>query len=554
MLEITEIPVSLNQGTTEEGCLAAGRREAERLLGCQPFDIDTVKLHRKSIDARKKQHVQFSISIRIKLRDGLDERTVMAGLSKQNARRVRIVEEHVSTFPPSVGIGERQVLRPVVVGAGSAGLFAALALAEAGLEPLLIERGDDPEERSSSVQRLNKAGELDPDANARFGAGGSCACSGDTLSPSVTNPDHQLVLNTLVQAGAPRRILWEAEPRIGSDLLPGLVGNLVSRIRALGGEVRFRTRLIGIDRARDGSMRNITVISENREESILSNRLILACGTSARDVYTILQSVDVQLVRRTFGIGVRIEHLQADIDRARYGSSAGNPALDAATYQLTARCGNGRAVSTADMCPGGTIVPASVEPGCTAVCGMATESQNGSNANAALLVNVGPDDLEGDDPLAGMRLQRSCEQAASALGGEGFRAPAQLLGDFLNGTPSTGAGHVQPTYPLGVAWTSLDEVLPVDIVETLRLSIPALNRKLRGFNDPGAVLVGVEAPSGSPVSVVRDKSYQAIGASGLYPCGEGSGYVGGTISAATDGLNCARALIESLPAYLKRRV
>lgn len=552
MLEITEIPVPLNQGATKEGCLEAGRREAERLLGCQPFDIADIRLHRKTVDARKKQHIQFSINIRVELRDGLDERSIMTGLSKQNAQRVRIVEDRSSSFPPSVGVGERQVLRPVVVGAGSAGLFAALALAEAGLEPLLVERGGDPEERISSVRHLEETGELDLDTNTRFGAGGSGACSGSTFAPGGDNPDHQLVLNTLVQAGAPRRILWEAEPRIGSDLLPGVVANLVSRIRALDGEVRFNTKLIGIDRARDGSMRNITVLSGGREESILANRLVLACGVSARDIYAILRDTGVQLARRTFYIGVRIEHLQEDIDRARFGSSAGNPALGAASYKLNARCGNGHGISTADMCPGGEVVPAQIETGCMAVCGASTESHDGRNANAALLASIGPGDLEGDDPLAGMDLQRSCERAAHELGGEQNRAPAQLLGDFLSGVPSTGAGRIEPTYPLGVTWTALDEALPASVVETLRLGVPTLNRKLRGFNDPEAVLVGVEAPSGAPVTIVRNKDYQAAGTPGLYPCGEGSGYVGSTVAAAADGINCARALIESLPTYLKR--
>lgn len=553
MLEITEIPISLNQGSTEEGCLEAGRQEAARLLGCQPFDIDRIELSHRSVDARRKQHVQIIISIRVTLREGLDERAVMTGLSVQTLRRVKRVEERPASFPAPVGVGERQMVRPVVVGAGSAGLFATLALAEAGLEPLLIERGDEVEARRELVQRFSETGELDPDSNVQFGIGGAGTFSDGKLVGGSRNPDHRLILETLVQAGAPRDILWEAEPHIGSDLLPGVMENLVARIREAGGEVRFRTKLIDIARAGDGSIRNIVIATEGREESILANRLILACGRSARDVYEILQRIEVELSPKTFGVGVRIEHLQVAIDRARYGAQAGSPALGAASYRLVTRCANGRSLYTSGMCPGGEVVAAATEAGGVVTDGTSLRARTGRNAGAALLVKVSPHDLASDDPLAGMELQRSCEQRAFELGGGAYRAPAQLLGDFLSRSASTGAGRVVPTYPRGVTWCALDDAMPAYVAETIRQGIPALDRKLPGYGEAEAVLTGVETRADSPVTIVRDKNCQAKGTPGLYPCGEGAGYAGGIMGSAADGLACARALIDNLPSYLKLR-
>lgn len=553
MLEITDIPISPEQGATVEGCLEAGKLEAEKLLGCQPFDIASIALSHRSVDTRRKRRIQILINVRLELRAGLDERGIVANLPVQTARRISVIQEEETSFPPVVGVDEKQVVRPVIVGAGLAGTFAALALAEAGLEPILIERGKDSGRRADDVRRLAETGEPDPDSNFRFGLGGRGVFSGEDLGPNMRDPDHRLVLKTLIEAGAPESILWDEEPRIESDVFPDVIANLMVRIEEHGGEIRPSTRLIGIDRALDGSIRNITMMADGREESLLANRLVLACGPAAFDVYEILDAIDVRMDRKTFAMGVRVEHLQEDVDRMRYGTYAKSGLLGPASYSVTARCGNGRSLSTSAMCPGGNVVAAATDNGSVSVGGACEQAHEGRNACAALMVNINPRDLEAESPLAGVELQRTCEQKAFELGGGGQAAPVQLMGDFLAGKPSAGAGRVEATYPCGTTWTSLDDALPSFVTETLRQGIPALDRKLHGFNDGEAVLTGVETRSSSPVTIVRGDDFQALGTPGLYPCGEGAGYANSLVGAAADGIRCARAIIDSLPAYLKRR-
>ena len=548
MLEITEIPVPLDRGATEEGCLDAAHAEAVRLLGCQPYDIHELTLRRKSVDARRKRQVQFVVNVRVQLRQGLDERIVLDGLPQQNRRRVRLVSEVETGWPERSAAAGARTDRPVVVGAGCAGLFCALALAEAGLEPLLIERGQDARRRSTDIADFKALGLLKPDSNIQFGLGGAGTFSDGKLSTGTKSPDHRLILQTFVEAGAPEDILWEAKPHIGSDILPGVVENLVQRIRERGGEVRFGCKLIRLDRGIDSGVRDIAVTTDGFEEYIFVKHLVLACGHSARDVFALLQEKNVRLARKTFAMGVRIEHLQADIDAAQYGASAGHPALGAASYNLVTHCANGRSLFSFCMCPGGEVVAAATEPDGVVTNGASLNARAGANANAALLVNINPEDLPGTDPLAGIELQRQCERRAFELGGGAHRAPVQLVGDFLAGRPSEEAGRIQPTYPRGTTWSELDETLPPHVIETLRAGLPALDRKLRGFNDPEAVLTGVETRSSSPVQIVRGKDLQAEGTPGLYPCGEGAGYAGGIMSAATDGLRVARAVIADIAA------
>ena len=547
MLEISEIRCSLKHGRTEASCCETGLRAATKLFGYVREDIEHVELRKKSIDARKKQDVHFTLTVRVTLRDGLDENLALHRLRPQDRRHVRIVSENTPSFPRPLGRAGRPLLRPVIVGAGCAGLFAALTLAEAGLEPLLIEQGDDATRRTQAVEAFNATGKLDPVSNIQFGLGGAGTFSDGKLNTGTKNPAHRLVLQTFVDAGAPREILWDAKPHIGSDILPDVVTNLVACIENLGGEVRFRTKLTAIERDTTSAVRAIETECNDRTERIVTERLILACGHSARDVFELLHVGGFELARKTFAMGVRIEHLQADIDRTLYGAAAGHPALGAAPYRLVAHLPNGRSIFSFCMCPGGQVVAAASEPAGVVTNGASLHARDGRNANAALLVNVEPDDLPGDDPLAGVKLQRSCEHAAFELGGGDFRAPAQLVGDFLVKRPSAAASHVQPTYPRGVTWTAINDCLPSHIIETLRLGIPALGRKLRGYDDPEAVLTAPETRSSSPVTIVRDReTCVAVGASGLYPCGEGAGYAGGIMSAATDGIRCAQAVIDSL--------
>lgn len=546
MLEITEIPVALDDGRTEDGCLAAGRAEARRLLRVSDGDIRNIELRRKSIDARKRSDVHFTVGVRIALRGELSEREALERVPERQRRRVRAVRDEGPSFPAPLGRNGSARRRPVVVGAGCAGLFAALTLAEAGLEPLLVERGQDARRRGDAVRRFEETGALDPESNIQFGLGGAGTFSDGKLNTGTKSPLHRLVLQTLVEAGAPREILWDAKPHIGSDILPDVVSSLVARIRDLGGEVLFGTRLTDIERDAAGAVGRIVCERSGREERIDCNRLVLACGHSARDVFEMLARRGFALSRKTFAMGVRIEHPQADIDRAQYGPAAGHPALGAAPYGLVAHLPGGRSVFSFCMCPGGQVVAAASEPGGVVTNGASLHARSGANANSALLVNVTPEDLPGDDPLAGVELQRGCERMAFELGGGGYRAPAQLLGDYLVGIPSTRGGSVAPTYPLGVSWGSVSPALPAHVDAALREGIPLLARRLKGFDRPDAVLTGVESRSSSPVTVRRDRGCVAEGAQGLYPCGEGAGYAGGIMSAAADGIRCAQALLADI--------
>ena len=549
MIEISDIRASLAQGTTEQRCLAVGLAEAIKLLGCLPHLIDHIELKRRSIDARRKNDVHLVLVVRIFFCADAREDELLARIPERDKRRVRVVKEknplpvpHLAT-PPAP--------RPVIVGAGCAGLFAALTLAKAGAEPLLLERGDNASRRKQAIEHFYQTAELDPESNIQFGLGGAGTFSDGKLTTGTKNPAHRRILEALVAAGAPRDILWDAKPHVGSDILPTVVENIVARIRELGGEARFRTRLVDIERTGgcSGGVRAIRVETQAdgvaQEELIPCNQLILACGHSARDVFELLKQRGFELERKTFAMGVRIEHAQSAIDRAQYGRFAGNPALGAAPYKLVAHVGD-RSLFTFCMCPGGEVVAAASEPEGVVTNGASLHARAGENANSALLVNVTPEDLPGADPLEGIALQRACERTAYDLGGGAYRAPAQLVGDFLARTASTDSGAIMPTYPLGVTWTALDNALPRHIIDTLRAGIPLLGRKLKGFDATDAVLTGVESRSSAPVTVVRGRDCVAIGAPGLYPCGEGAGYAGGIMSAATDGIRCAEAVLREL--------
>lgn len=546
MIEITQVNASLDEAGDENTCLIVGKRVAKRVLRCKDSEIKSIELHRKSIDARKKRDVHFILSFRVELTSPHLEREAVDSVSERDRSRVRAIEDDGSSFPTPVSDAPQE--RPVVVGAGCAGLFAALTLAKAGLKPLLIERGDPAFRRSHAIDLFLKERILDPESNIQFGLGGAGTFSDGKLNTGTKNPAHRLILETFVEAGAPRDILWDAKPHIGSDILPTVVTAISQRIEQLGGIVRYRTKLVDIHIDASGAITGIDVQSSQDAayEPIETKHLILACGHSARDIFELLKDHNVALAQKTFAMGVRIEHPQRDIDRAQYGALAGHPALGAAPYKLVAHLPNGRSVFSFCMCPGGQVVAASSEQGHLCVNGASLNARDGRNANAALLVNVTPEDLPNDDPLAGIELQRACEAAAYRLGGSNWNAPAQLVGDFLAGRASKAPGKVKPTYPLGVTWTAIDEALPQHIVESLRLGLPLLGKKLRGYDRPDAVLTGVETRSSSPVTVTRDRTCHAVSTPGLYPCGEGAGYAGGIMSAATDGIRCAEALIADL--------
>ena len=551
MLELGGItlPLARLDGTTRAEQKAL-RAAVLKMLHLAPSDLASLELFRRSVDARKKHEVHLTCTARLTLRGGANaERALLAkARSWRSAKQLKVVTDAAPRLPmqPAPTAGGH----PVVVGAGCAGLFCALALARAGWAPILVERGDGSRERTAAIERFNKTGILDPQSNIQFGLGGAGTFSDGKLSTGTKSPYHRLILQTLVEAGASPSILWDAKPHVGSDILPTVVENVLATIRQAGGEVRLRTQLTDLT-IQDGRVQSITLTTHNplagsvREERLACTQLILACGHSARDVYQLLKDHNVALERKTFAMGVRIEHLQASIDRAQYGPSAGHPALGAAPYKLAVHLPSGRGAFSFCMCPGGYVVAAASEPEGVVTNGMSLSDRAGTNANAGLLANVFPEDLPGDDVLAGIALQRQCEQAAFAAGGGSYRAPAQLVGDFLNSTPSTASATVLPTYPRGVSWGSIDGCLPPYITQTLREAIPLMARRLRGFDAADAVLTGVETRSSSPVRITRDADGQSVSTQGLYPCGEGAGYAGGIMSAATDGLRCAAWVMAS---------
>ena len=551
MLEVSGIRIRLSQlDGSDAGELAALRRAVAKKLRVPERELAGVERRRRSIDARKKNDIVLTFTARVGLCAGEDaERALLGKLARARAEKgVRLVDEEPFLFPePIERVPDRRV---VVVGAGCAGLFCALSLARAGLRPLLVERGDDATRRGEVVCAHNATGVLDPESNIQFGVGGAGTFSDGKLQTGTKSPAHRLILQEFVDAGAQPQILWDAKPHVGSDVLPGVVTNILCQIEEAGGEVRTRCRMTDLE-VEDGALRSVVLTSQAAdgafsEERVEVSAVALACGHSARDVFELLRDRGVAMERKTFAMGVRIEHLQANVDRALYGPAAGNPALGAAPYKLSEHLPSGRSAFSFCMCPGGYVVSAASEPGGVVTNGMSLSDRAGANANSGLLANVFPTDLPGDDVLAGVALQRECERAAFAAGGGGYVAPAQLVGDFLRGEASSAGGSVVPTYPRGVAWGSIGGCLPPYIVETLRAAIPRMARHLHGFDAADAVLTGVETRSSSPVRVTRGDDGQSVSTRGLWPVGEGAGYAGGIMSAATDGILAAQKLVAAL--------
>ena len=551
MLEVSGIRIRLSQlDGSDAGELAALRRAVAKKLRVPERELAGLERRRRSIDARKKNDILLTFTARAGLRAGEDaEQALLGKLARAHAEKgVKLVDEKPFLFPEPVGhVPDRRV---VVVGAGCAGLFCALSLARAGLRPLLVERGDDATRRSEVVSAHNATGVLDPESNIQFGVGGAGTFSDGKLQTGTKSPAHRLILQEFVDAGAQPQILWDAKPHVGSDVLPGVVTNILRQIEEAGGEVRTRCRMTDIE-VEAGAVRSVTLTSRAADGTLCEERVevsavALACGHSARDVFELLRDRGVAMERKTFAMGVRIEHLQANVDRALYGPAAGNPALGAAPYKLSEHLPSGRSAFSFCMCPGGYVVSAASEPGGVVTNGMSLSDRAGKNSNSGLLANVFPTDLPGDDVLAGVALQRECERAAFAAGGGGYVAPAQLVGDFLHGEASSAGGSVVPTYPRGVAWGSIDGCLPPYIVETLRAAIPRMARHLHGFDAADAVLTGVETRSSSPVRVTRGDDGQSVSTRGLWPVGEGAGYAGGIMSAATDGILAAQKLVAAL--------
>ena len=503
--------------------------EAAQLLRVSNSTIRKVKIVRRSIDARKKPDVKYNYTIDVQV-NGNEEKI----LRNSRCKKASIAPWTSYKVKPIKNLNAK---RPVIIGFGPAGMFAALVLAMSGARPIVLERGEDAESRHEKVQKFWQTGDLDPRSNVQFGEGGAGTFSDGKLNTGVNNPRIPWVLEQFVLAGAKEEILYDAKPHVGTDVLLHVVQHIRNKIISLGGEVRFNSQVTGLQ-TEDGKLTGVELESG---EVLECDHCILAIGHSARDTFRMLENMGIPMEPKAFSMGVRIEHRQSMVDMAQYGQLS--PDLPPADYKLVSHQEDAT-VYTFCMCPGGYVVAAASEEGGVVTNGMSFSDRAGENANSAVLVTVQPKDFPYPGPLGGTVWQREIEEKAYRAAG-GYLAPAQRFGDFLEGRASTGEGAVQPTYLPGVHWCDLHEVLPECITDNLKKGIVDLDKRLKGFADPDAVLTGPETRSSSPVRIVRDGSGQSS-LIGLYPAGEGAGYAGGIMSAAVDGMEAAEAVLKAM--------
>ncbi|UCV21767.1 NAD(P)/FAD-dependent oxidoreductase [Ferribacterium limneticum] len=534
MLRLTELKLPLDHAAD------ALRPALCQRLGIADSELIDFTIFKRSYDARKKSAITLIYTLDFNVRD---EPALLKKLADDRNVGLRPNTDYkfVAQAPAELKT------RPVVIGTGPCGLLAGLILAQMGFKPIILERGKAVRERTKDTWGLWRNNKLNPESNVQFGEGGAGTFSDGKLYSQIKDPQHhgRKVLEEFVKAGAPEEIMYVSKPHIGTFRLVKMVENIRATITDLGGEVRFGSKVerLLID---DHQVRGVVMADG---QTIATDHVVLAVGHSARDTFQTLHEQGVYIEAKPFSIGFRIEHPQAMIDKARFGPNAGNEILGAADYKLVHHCGNGRAAYSFCMCPGGQVVAATSEEGRVVTNGMSQYSRAERNANAALVVEVKPEDFPGDyrtNPLAGIEYQRQWESAAFVAGGSNYAAPAQRVGDFLAGRPSTALGEVDPSYQPGVHMTDLASCAPAYVIDALREAIPAFDKQIRGFAMADAILTGVETRTSSPIRIKRGDDYQSINTRGLYPAGEGAGYAGGILSAGVDGIKVAEALALSI--------
>lgn len=531
MIRIADI--KLKPGYTEQDL----RTAVAKRLKVPKEALGSTVLYKRSIDARDKQNVRYVCTVETSLSGSESKLT-----ARLRDRKITKAEPYTYALP----LGQKLEQRPVVVGFGPAGIFAALILAQCGQRPIVLERGDPVEEREKHVGAFWKDAVLDTESNVQFGEGGAGTFSDGKLSTGTRDKRIGKVLQELVKAGAPDEILYEGKPHIGTDRLPLAVSNLRKQIIRLGGEIHFRAKLTGITLS-GGSLKAVEYTTRaGTTEKLETDRVILAIGHSARDTFELLHKLGFAMQAKAFSVGARIEHPRELIDHAQYGEAAKD--LGAADYKLAVKLDNGRGVYTFCMCPGGTVTGAASEEGRVVTNGMSAFSRNGRNSNSALLVGVNPEDYGDGSPLSGIAFQRELEGKAFQIAGGTYAAPVQRLEDFLKDRVSSSFGQVRPTYEPGTAFARMDACLPDFVTGAMRLGVLKMDRYLKGFSLGDALLTGPETRSSSPVRILRDETLQALTVKGLYPCGEGAGYAGGIMSAAVDGIKCAEAVLRDASA------
>ena len=534
MLRLTDLRLPLNHSEEE---LRAAILDT---LGIEPHELSGYSIFRRGFDARKRGAISLIYHLDV---ETPREEEILRRLEGRADAGPRVGPAPDTSYRFVARAPETLASRPVVIGLGPCGIFAGLVLAEMGFRPILLERGKEVRERTVDTFGFWRKGRLDPESNVQFGEGGAGTFSDGKLYSQIKDPGHlgRKVLTEFVEAGAPPEILYVSKPHIGTFRLVKMVESLRAKIESLGGEIRFQSRVEDLI-VEQGRVRGVILAGGER---LATDQVVLAVGHSARDTFQMLLDRGVHIEPKPFSIGFRIEHPQALIDRCRFGPQAGHPLLGAADYKLVHHCRNGRSVYSFCMCPGGTVVASSSEPGRVVTNGMSQYSRDERNANSGIVVGITPEDYPGG-PLAGIDLQRRWEERAFELGGGTYDAPAQLVGDFLAGRPSTALGAVEPSYRPGVRLCDLSTSLPDYAIEAIREALPVFDRKIRGFAGHDALLTAVETRTSSPIRITRDDAFQSLNTEGLYPAGEGAGYAGGILSAAVDGIKVAEAVALSI--------